>query len=1611
MVATLTNVARILGRDGNETITGSQDDDRILGRKGEDSLFGVGGNDTMTGGEDADLIDGGDGDDLFEIEDDDGAGDTFVGGAGTDTIVNTDARHDFDLANAQFHGVEVIDGNGGEIRVGRDGVLDLSSVGTLTDVERIRGASGDETIIGTGGDDLILGDRGADVLGGGAGNDTIDGGYHADRMEGGDGDDVFTIGGKHGVGDTFVGGDGQDVIRNTKQDQSFHLTGAVFDGIEEINGNGGEIRVGRDGVLDLSSVAVLTDVAGIRGNSGNETITGSQGDDVIDGENGFDTVIVPGTVVDFDIEVLDTRHDHDHGNGHRHDDTHVIVSGPDTGTDTLLDIEQIVFDDYTLYLDGRNNAPIIRADAFGTDEDTALLLTYADLLANDYDPDGDPFGITSVSSADVAVLFDAAGGITLDPRGLYDTLAQGAYQDVTATYTTADAHGAVGSGKISLVITGVNDAPVANSDSGETTEQIIATGNVLGNDTDVDDGATLRITAVNGQPITTPITLASGAIVVMTSKGDFAYDPGDNFASVSLGRTTTDSFVYTLRDEHDAESEATVSIVIHGDNDPVSDSDESYAVEAAGALTVSAAEGLLAPGNAFDIDAHDVLRIVDADGVTPFLGDNGGTFYINADGSFSIDTGTDFNGLDRGATLTTSVTYRVTDGNGSFDTSTLSLVVTGSRFDPFTEDEPRFDEEFGPDDWAALQPILVEGTFEQLGGVDVATELFSDLVGAEVDLATIFDFTFLNVDKTISFVSLPGNAFDVTVTDNGSETPLPGFDSAIESLEGVAGRFLPLDLGPVTVKPTFDLDIELDINFGIDVDLPTLGKTAFFQPIQLTLLAPTEVAANQAFILTSGDLTSLSPETVMETIGLGSFAINSAFSIADSTISQLGYEVASSNVDAIGLELDGLAGQSLTFNAELRLGDIVEQTKEFVRAIVEDVTGVFGQVLPFDPEEVFDTLMSLDVTKVVSNIITGVVDFEALIERVQSSDAATALTAVGDLVSALLQEPEDPAPLAKIDVDGVEGAATAVELYDLFRRGLFNEFDRFDENNVGLFTLPVVDDAGAPTGATVEVTAQQVIDTMDLLGIPDRIESAVDALGGATFSPFDGIEVTFAMPVGNLDIIDGFGEDSAGVPITAPQTGTHSITVTQETALVSTSIDFEAVALSLVDALLDATADSSPQARALQTYLGVATQLAAAAEQGIIAELELDPAKLVQTAVNGAVDALNAAGDAIDSIIPGGDTFADIPSIGEADTLEAIDAFIDTTVGAFTRAFDMVSDLIEGVADFLGQFLSGGAMTLNAIADILGVATGLVGDAIQGAINTLNSVADFGITIPLLVTEIEIYPFRDIVQVPIDLLNGLKSGVDAANRGVDAIGDFADEIQTAANALTDFEMGDEVQRGLEDFADFLKDLTRGAYLGAELQADILEATMDASLSVVQEATFDPNEVTVDYAIGGFEIGTDLDKAVGIYALGGAGDQITGTATYNFSGNVDYEYSLKLDLDPHFQFLETTILGQLLVGDSINESFSEDLTLIEVRDKETSADLPDDGEERLVDLQFNFTAAVTQAVEDAFAASLGTLVPTDLDLGDGDVFLFRVEDVDLGEDRFLPITQDFTVDLL
>lgn len=243
---------------GNDIATGSNLRDQILGAGGDDTLNGGGGNDDfLIGlGHGFDRFDGGDGYDVV-MATEDGVSIGLIG--------------DFNASVEEFSCAGFA--NVGILGTWQAQVLDFTGV-TLTDIQWIDAALGNDTVIGSAGDDVIIG---------GAGDD---------NLSGGDGDDDFLVGPGHGF-DTFDGGAGYDQILATGDGTSIGFLGSFANNVEEISANGhADVRITgnwQGQTYDFSNVT-LTGISAIDMGSGNDTVVGSAGDDVLIGGLGNDTL-------------------------------------------------------------------------------------------------------------------------------------------------------------------------------------------------------------------------------------------------------------------------------------------------------------------------------------------------------------------------------------------------------------------------------------------------------------------------------------------------------------------------------------------------------------------------------------------------------------------------------------------------------------------------------------------------------------------------------------------------------------------------------------------------------------------------------------------------------------------------------------------------------------------------------------------------------------------------------------------------------------------------------------------------------------------------------------------------------------------------------------------------------------------------------------------------------------------------------------------------------------------------------------------------------------------------------------------------------------------------
>ncbi|MDD5058244.1 MAG: putative Ig domain-containing protein, partial [Sideroxydans sp.] len=331
---------------------------------------------------------------------------------------------------------------------------------------------------------------------------------------------------------------------------------------------------------------------------------------------------------------------------------------------------------FALNVTNVNDTPTANGDTGNAAEDGgAVQLDTATLLANDTDPDfiyGDVLNIVAVSqAASGAAVSLLNGAVQYDIGTLYQSLAQGQTATDTFAYTVSDSLGATSTATVTMTITGVNDGPVTADDAANVQEDntIAANGNVLANDSDIDQGTVLTVTNAG----TLQGTYGS---LVLNADGNYSYQLDNTSAAVQglmANQTVTDTFAYQASDGI-ATTPATLTVTISGSNDgPVANSD-SASVNEDSLLTVNA-DALLA--NDTDADIGDSKTLVGVDAISTL-----GAAVSLQNGQVVYDQGGRFDSLMAGQTLTDSFSYQMADSFGAISTANVNVTITGLNDGP-----------------------------------------------------------------------------------------------------------------------------------------------------------------------------------------------------------------------------------------------------------------------------------------------------------------------------------------------------------------------------------------------------------------------------------------------------------------------------------------------------------------------------------------------------------------------------------------------------------------------------------------------------------------------------------------------------------------------------------------------------------------------------------------------------------------------------------------------------------------------------------------------------------------------------------------------------------------
>jgi len=259
-----------------------------------------------------------------------------------------------------------------------------------------------------------------------------------------------------------------------------------------------------------------------------------------------------------------------------------------------------------------NDAPIANPDGIFTgDQDTPLVINFADLIANDRDVEGDLFALYEVFDGDNGEVVRVGDTAVFTGR-------EGYYGNAAFSYRVTDQHGATSVGRVSLTIRPDFEIPIAVSDAGY---EVLEDSYI-----DLDPAVLMANDFAPEGTTLTFLGFAGGATLL--DNGLYRVAPAHDF----FGRLV---LTYSISNGSDFQVPTTVTIdVLPVSDNPVAVNDSLATVEDT-PLTIFTTQIL---ANDHDVDRQAIVlsRIVAAQGVS--VVDNGiGQLIITPDRDFAGD--------------------------------------------------------------------------------------------------------------------------------------------------------------------------------------------------------------------------------------------------------------------------------------------------------------------------------------------------------------------------------------------------------------------------------------------------------------------------------------------------------------------------------------------------------------------------------------------------------------------------------------------------------------------------------------------------------------------------------------------------------------------------------------------------------------------------------------------------------------------------------------------------------------------------------------------------------------------------------------------------------------
>gem|GEM_PF-1192828 len=320
-----------------------------------------------------------------------------------------------------------------------------------------------------------------------------------------------------------------------------------------------------------------------------------------------------------------------------------------------------------------NDAPRLQSESTSTQEDKALNIASADLLANDFDVDNlhTDLRISAVSeavhgSAALQVQPDGNSRIVFTPEADYHGIA-------SFSYTVTDLGGASSTATARIVVGSVNDAPLTQDSQVSGTEDTalyFATSDLLAGASDAD-------TATDGQQLSiSSIVTAQHGVAVLMPDGRIRFTPDSDYNQSIDGLA---SFTYSVSDGAGGVTPATVWVSLAAVNDAPRLQGETVNAVEDQILSIATAD-LLANDRDVDDSNADLRTTAVSDATHGSV-----MLQVQPDGSNQVvfTPEANFHGI-------ATFRYTVTDPSGASSSATTQVVVASVNDAPVTQDSQMF---------------------------------------------------------------------------------------------------------------------------------------------------------------------------------------------------------------------------------------------------------------------------------------------------------------------------------------------------------------------------------------------------------------------------------------------------------------------------------------------------------------------------------------------------------------------------------------------------------------------------------------------------------------------------------------------------------------------------------------------------------------------------------------------------------------------------------------------------------------------------------------------------------------------------------------------------------